>query len=162
MNEFSNINSGQDQSTAGWDWLTAIQDMTKSGLVHSFCMPLYVLMCSNVLPLWSYEVKDFSQHQLFSFFFFVIFSMKNTKQHDFNTFRKLREEATIIVSWENWPKKEGAYPKREIGTNRLQMITNRLKKTAKNSKESEVRHRLQSLLIDYKRWQKSDSDYKVY
>ena len=54
------------------------------------------------------------------------------------------------------PKKEGGYPKRDIDSSRLQ----------------KVRHRLQSLLIDYKSWtyttkytnglQKSDLDYKVY
>ncbi|KIJ98310.1 hypothetical protein K443DRAFT_104121, partial [Laccaria amethystina LaAM-08-1] len=49
---------------------------------------------------------------------------------------KLREGATTFVSWENSPKKEGAFPKREIDTDRLQKIT------------------------DYKRLQKSDIDYK--
>jgi hypothetical protein len=57
----------------------------------------------------------------------------------------LRERATIIVSWEKWPKKEGAYPEREIDTDRLQ--------------NSVIE---QSLLIDCKRPQKSDIDYKVY
>ena len=56
----------------------------------------------------------------------------------------------------NWPKKEGACPKRETDTDRLQEIT-------------KIGHRLQTLLIgykslviDYKRLQKSDLDYKVY
>jgi hypothetical protein len=29
-------------------------------------------------------------------------------------FRKLRERATTFVSWEKWPKKAGAYPKRKL------------------------------------------------
>jgi hypothetical protein len=33
-------------------------------------------------------------------------------------FRKLRERATTFVSWEKWPKKTGAYPKKEIDTER--------------------------------------------
>ncbi|KIJ90012.1 hypothetical protein K443DRAFT_117224, partial [Laccaria amethystina LaAM-08-1] len=49
-----------------------------------------------------------------------------------------REGATTFVSWENSPKKEGAFPKREIDTDRLQKIT------------------------DYKRLQKLDIDYKLY
>ena len=64
------------------------------------------------------------------FFVFCIFLFENKiKQHDFNTFRKLREGATTIVLWENSPKKEGAYPKREIDTERLQKITDRLQKS---------------------------------
>jgi hypothetical protein len=55
------------------------------------------------------------------FFFSCIFLNKNnTKQHDFNTFRELRDGATTIVSWEKSPKKEDAYPKTEIDTARLQ------------------------------------------
>ncbi|KIJ95908.1 hypothetical protein K443DRAFT_108094, partial [Laccaria amethystina LaAM-08-1] len=57
-------------------------------------------------------------------------------------FAKLREGATTFVSWENSPKKEGVFPKREIDTDRLQKIT------------------VQSLLLYYKRLQKSDIDYK--
>ena len=44
----------------------------------------------------------------------------NAKSDDFNTFRKLRKEATIMVLWENLPKKEGPYCKREMDTIRLQ------------------------------------------
>ncbi|KIJ94920.1 hypothetical protein K443DRAFT_109647, partial [Laccaria amethystina LaAM-08-1] len=33
-------------------------------------------------------------------------------------FRKLREGVTIFVSWEKWPKKAGAYSKKEIDTER--------------------------------------------
>ena len=43
-----------------------------------------------------------------------------TKSHDFTTFRKVNEGATIVVSWENSPKKEGACPKREIDMDRIQ------------------------------------------
>ncbi|KIK03454.1 hypothetical protein K443DRAFT_95154, partial [Laccaria amethystina LaAM-08-1] len=38
-------------------------------------------------------------------------------------FRKLSKGATTFVLWEKSPKKEGAYPKREIDTERLQKIT---------------------------------------
>ena len=44
-----------------------------------------------------------------------------------------------MVSWEKSPKKEGAYPKREIDTERLQKNTDRLQQT------TTVRNRLQSL-----------------
>ncbi|KIK09684.1 hypothetical protein K443DRAFT_82216 [Laccaria amethystina LaAM-08-1] len=40
-----------------------------------------------------------------------------------NTFRKLRKGATTFILWEKSSKKEGAYPKRDIITNRLQRIT---------------------------------------
>ena len=45
---------------------------------------------------------------------------RTVKTSDFTTFRKVKEGATIIVSWENSPKKEGACPKREIDMDRLQ------------------------------------------
>ncbi|KIK09391.1 hypothetical protein K443DRAFT_83147, partial [Laccaria amethystina LaAM-08-1] len=54
-------------------------------------------------------------------------------------FAKLREGATTFVSWENSPKKEGAFPQREIDTDKLQKIT-----------------------VYYERLQKSDIDYKLY
>jgi len=57
---------------------------------------------------------------VFFFVFCIFLHENNTKQNDFNSFRKLKEGATIIVPWENWPKKEGAYPKWEIDTDRLQ------------------------------------------
>ena len=41
------------------------------------------------------------------------------KQCDFDTSRNLTEGATTIVLWEKSPKKEGAYPKMEIDTDRL-------------------------------------------
>ena len=100
------------------------------------------------------------------FFVFCIFLHENkTKSHDFNTFRKLKERATIVVSWENCPKKEGACPKRETDTDRLQEITkigHRLQTLLIGYKKTtKVGLGLQSLLTDYKRLQKSDLDYKV-
>ena len=57
------------------------------------------------------------------FFVFCIFPHENkTKSYDFNRFRKVRERATTIVPWENCPKKESVYPKREIDIDRLQKI----------------------------------------
>jgi hypothetical protein len=65
--------------------------------------------CSKMLPLLRYEVKGFFLNE------------NKTKQHNFDTFRKLGGWATTIVSWENFPEKEGAYPEREIDTqDRLQ------------------------------------------
>ena len=81
--------------------------------------------CSKVLPLLRYEVKDFQKCCVVFFIFCVFLKENNTKQHDFNIFRKLREGATTIVSWENSFKKQGAYPKWDIDTERLQKITNR-------------------------------------
>jgi hypothetical protein len=79
----------------------------------------------SMSPLWRYEVKDYSHCQLFSPFC-IFLHEHNTKQHDFNIFRNIKERATIIISWENWPKKEGAYPKRDTDTDRLQKITDEL------------------------------------
>ena len=133
-----------------------------------------------MLPLWRYDVNDFQKRWVFFFLFCIFLHKNNTKQHDFNTFGKLREGATNIVSWENSPKKVGTYPKREIDTERLQKINNRLQRNYKKSdmdykvdqyttkfthrlqKTTKVGHRLQSLLIDYKRLQRLDIDYKVY
>ena len=85
------------------------------------------------------------------FFVFCIFLHENkTKSYDFNRFRKVRERATTIVLWENCPKKESAYPKREIDIDRLQKIADRLQI---------VSYRLQSILRDYN---KSDIGYKAY
>ncbi|KIJ96303.1 hypothetical protein K443DRAFT_107477 [Laccaria amethystina LaAM-08-1] len=71
---------------------------------------------------------------VFCFVFCVFLNENQTKQHNFNTFRKPGEGATVristtIVSWENSPKKESGYPEREIDTQRLQKITDRLQKT---------------------------------
>ena len=85
------------------------------------------------------------------FFVFCIFLHENkTKSYDFNRFRKVRERATTIVPWENCPKKESVYPKRDIDIDRLQKIADILQI---------VTYRLQSLLRDYK---KSDRGYKAY
>ena len=68
----------------------------------------------------------------------------------------LKKRATIIVSWEKWPKKEGAYPKSETHGDRPQKSAMDYKVyswTTKNHKKWD---------IDYKRLQKSDIDYKVY
>ena len=68
-------------------------------------------LCFEVLPWWRYDVKDFEKHCVFFFLFFCIFFHENqTKQHDFTTFRKLEERATIIVSWEKWLKKGRCMP----------------------------------------------------
>ena len=56
------------------------------------------------------------------------------QQHDFNTFVKGREGATTIVPWEI-SKKEGAYPTKTINTERLQSLLmdyHRLQKTTKS------------------------------
>ena len=71
---------------------------TKVVALHCNFLNLFEF-CSTVLPLWRYEVKDSSYHWLF--FFFLHFLLENnTKKYDFNTFRKLRQGATIIVLWE--------------------------------------------------------------
>ena len=61
-----------------------------------------------------------------------------------------------MVLWENSPKKEGAYPKREIHTDRIQKRTqiayNRLQQSDIDCKAYE---------LDYKRLQKSDIDFKI-
>ena len=79
-----------------------------------------VELCSEVLLLWRYDAKDFAECCFFFSFFLHFLHENKTKQHDFTTFRKLKERATIIVSWEISPKEEGAYPKRETDTDRLQ------------------------------------------
>jgi len=57
-------------------------------------------LCSKVLLLLRYEVKDFQKHHVFFFFFFCIFlNENNTKSHNFTTFWKLKEGATIVVPW---------------------------------------------------------------
>ena len=82
--------------------------------------PNLVELCSEVLPLWRYDVKDFEKHDIFFCFFCICLNENKSKQHDFTTFRKLKERATIIVLWEKRPKQEGTCPKRATGTDRLQ------------------------------------------
>ena len=74
-------------------------------------------LCSKVLPLWRYEVKNISHKWLFSTFL----HFPPWKQHDdFNTVRKVRDRATILVLWEIWPKKGSVYLERDNDTDRLQ------------------------------------------
>ena len=82
------------------------------------------------------------------FSLFVCFSMKITPNKMINTFRKLKKEATIMVWWENSPKKEGAYPKREMDAHQLQKSIYTTTFTGKRLQK--VGHRLQILLIYYK------------
>jgi len=63
-------------------------------------------LCPKVLPLWRYEIKDFQKRCVFFFFFFIFINENNTKSHDFNTFRKLKEGATINVPWEIYQKRK--------------------------------------------------------
>ena len=52
---------------------------------------------------------------------FCIFPHENnTKQDYFNTARKVRDRATIIVSWKIWSKKGSVYLERDNDTDRLQ------------------------------------------
>ena len=49
--------------------------------------------------------------------------MKTKPIHMISTdLEKVRERATSIVLWENCPKKESVYPKREIEIDRLQRL----------------------------------------
>ena len=92
-------------------------------------------LCPRVLPLWRYEDKDFSERRIFFFAFFCFFLHENnSKSHDSNTFIKWWEGAIIVVSWEIWPKMEGAYPKKEIDIDRLQKITGRPQKSLTDHK----------------------------
>ena len=71
---------------------------TKVVALHCSFLNLFEL-CSEVLLFWRYEVKDFFTTGFFRPF--CVFLHENeTKQHGFTTFRKLKERATIIVSWE--------------------------------------------------------------
>jgi hypothetical protein len=51
----------------------------------------------------------------------MFFHENNTKQHG------PREGVTIFISWETSPQKEGACPKMEVDTDRLQKIADRPK-----------------------------------
>jgi len=62
-------------------------------------------LCSKVLPLWRYEVKDFQKGCVF-FVFCIFLDENNTKSHDFTTFGKLTEGATIVVPWEIYQKRK--------------------------------------------------------
>ena len=127
----------------------------KMKVVALYCsFPNLVELCSKVLLLLRYDVKDFEKCRIFFLFFCIFLHENKTKQDNFTTFRKLKERATIIVLWEKWPKKEGACPKWETDTDRLQSLPIDYKRPQK------VGHGLQSLLIDYKkRLQKLDLDH---
>ena len=88
-----------------WDGghMTNHQKWSKTKAVALHCSFLNLVeLCSEVLPLRRYDVKDFEKCCVFFvFFFFRIFLHENkTKQYNFITFRKLKERATIIASWE--------------------------------------------------------------
>ena len=85
----------------------------------------YVLGCSHCGDM---RIK-ISLSATFFFVFCIFLHENNSKSHDFNTFIKWWEGAIIVVSWENWPKMEGAYPKKEIDIDRLQKITGRPQKS---------------------------------
>jgi len=75
-------------------------------------------LCSKVLLLWRYEVKDFQKCCLF--FCFLHFSQ--WKQHQITWFYhiwKAKERGYNYCTMGNLPKKEVVYPKREIGIDRL-------------------------------------------
>ena len=80
------------------------------------CSPMLYLPESVWIMFWSAPMveiwcKRFWKALRFFFLFFCIFFHENqTKQHDFTTFRKLEERATIIVSWEKWLKKGRCMP----------------------------------------------------
>ena len=98
-----------------------------------------------VVEIWG---KRFWKAPHFFLFFCIFLNENKTKSHDFNTFRKVKERATIVVSWEKWPKKESAYPKREMDTHRLQKLDIDYTVYIKDYKSQT--YTLQSLLIDYK------------
>jgi len=63
-------------------------------------------LCSKVLLLWRYEIKDFQKCCVFVFVFCIFLNENNTKSHDFTTFQKLKEGATIVVPWEIYQKRK--------------------------------------------------------
>ena len=90
----------------GWWSHDQLPKMVEKKVVVLHCSFLNLLeLWSEVLLLWRYQVRDSSHHQHFQPCC-VFLHENNTKQHDFNKVRKLREKATIIISWEKWPKKK--------------------------------------------------------
>ena len=75
---------------------------------------------------------------MFFFVFCIFLDENNTKSHDFTTFGKLKEGATLVVPWEN-------YQKRKLHTLKEKLALTDYKRS----------------LIDYKRLQKLYIDYKV-
>jgi hypothetical protein len=85
-------------------------------------------LCCKVLLLWRYEVKDLQKHRVF--FCFLCFSQ--WKQHQITWFHhiwKAERKDYNCCTVGNFPKKEGICPKREIDSERLQKITDRLQKS---------------------------------
>ena len=71
-------------------------------------------LCSKLLPLWRYKVKDFQKCCIF--FCFLHFSQ--WKQHQITWFHhiwKAKGRGYNCCTMGNLPKKEVVYPKREIG-----------------------------------------------
>ena len=92
-------------------------------------------ICSKVLPLWRYEVKDCEKFRVF--FCFLCFSpWKQDQIRWFQHIYKAKRRGYNYCIVGKMTKKECAYPKRECDTNRLHKITHWL--------------------------QKSDTDYEVY
>ena len=57
--------------------MTNYQKWSKTKVVALHCsFPNLVELCSEVLPLWRYDVKDFEKCCVFFFVFFAFFSMK--------------------------------------------------------------------------------------
>ena len=85
----------------GWWSHDQLLKIAKAKVVALHCSFLNLFeLCSKVLPLWRYEMKNVSD--------------------DFNIVRRIRDRATIIVSWEIWPKKGSVYLERDNDTDRLQ------------------------------------------
>ena len=85
-------------------------------------------LCSKVLPLWRYEVKDFQKHCFF-FVFCIFLNENNTKQHNLTIFGKLKERATIIVPWEIYQNRKVHTLKGTLTVVDCKNITDRLQKS---------------------------------
>jgi len=58
----------------------------KTKVVALYCtLPNLFELCSELLLLWRYEVKDFSHCHIFFSFFFAFFSMKTTSNDMIST-----------------------------------------------------------------------------
>ena len=54
--------------------------LKKTKIVALHCsFPNLFELCSEVLPLWRYEVKDFEKHRVFFFVFCIFLHENNTK-----------------------------------------------------------------------------------
>ena len=74
-----------NRSLGGWshDQLPKMVKKTKVVALHCSFLDL-VALCSEVLLLWKYEVKDCEKHCIF-FLFFAFFSMKTKPNHMIST-----------------------------------------------------------------------------